>query len=75
MEAKLPDWHLILFNFERLSLSYLFFENCTVIKKRKNLVNKYNLLIIIVIDDRSSYKGRTVNALALGADEGRDKLR
>lgn len=54
---------------------YLFFENCTVIKKRKNLVNKYNLLIIIVIDDRSSYKGRTVNALALGADEGRDKLR
>ena len=24
---------------------------------------------------RSSYKGRMVNALALGADEGRDKLR
>ncbi len=25
--------------------------------------------------DRSSYKGRMVNALALGADEGRVKLR
>ena len=25
--------------------------------------------------DRSSYKGRMVNALALGAEEGRDKLR
>ena len=24
---------------------------------------------------RSSYKGRMVNALALGAEEGRDKLR
>ena len=26
-------------------------------------------------NQRSSYKGRMVNALALGADEGRDKLR
>lgn len=33
------------------------------------------MILKLVIDDRSSYKGRTVNALALGADEGRDKLR
>ena len=29
----------------------------------------------MILIKRSSYKGRMVNALASGADEGRDKLR
>ena len=30
---------------------------------------------LLTHDNRLSYKGRMVNALASGADEGRDKLR
>ena len=47
----------------------IFFVNNFVIKIT------YRLTWNIVKFKRSSYKGRMVNALASGADEGRDKLR
>ncbi|CAI3216599.1 hypothetical protein CNEO2_1030002 [Clostridium neonatale] len=34
-----------------------------------------NIFFVNRLIKRSSYKGRMVNALASGADEGRDKLR
>ncbi len=42
---------------------------------KKNILCDINWLFVKREPERSSYKGRMVNALASGADEGRDKLR
>ena len=38
-------------------------------------ISLYTQNVYQFVSKRSSYKGRMVNALASGADEGRDKLR
>ena len=38
-------------------------------------VRDHENIMINSLEDRSSYKGRMVNALASGVEEGRDKLR
>ena len=46
-------------------------ENCTIPKKEVTVFKD----TVLQAEERSSYKEHMVDALAPGADEGRDKLR
>ena len=61
-KIQVSGYRLIYYDFAKLILS-----NKIVYENKRVYVNRQN--------QRSSYKGRMANALALGAEEGRVKLR